>query len=394
MKIAYFNCLAGASGDMILGALVDSGLPLERLTRELQNLPLSGFHLAAHRVQRCGVAATKVDVVVEAHEEHHRHLQDITSLIDRSGLSQKVKIKASAIFQRLAEAEARVHQTTPDQVHFHEVGAIDSIVDVVAAVAGLELLQLDHVYCSPLPGGLGTVSSQHGPLPIPAPGTLELLRIAKAPLRSSHYPAELVTPTGAAVLTMLSRFGSPTINVEQVGYGAGTKEFPDLPNVLCLWLGEAVEQPLESHLRLLETNIDDMSPELFGYVQERALALGARDVWFTPIQMKKNRPAILLSLLAPPELEEPLLDLLFQETSTLGVRTHEVRRREAEREIVTFRSSLGIVEAKIKRLHGVTDSVAPEYESCKRLAKRRGLPLQEVYRVVSAEARVRFLASR
>jgi uncharacterized protein (TIGR00299 family) protein len=377
---------------MILGALVDAGLPLEKLQRELRKLPLSGFHLTAQGVQRGGVAATKVNVLVEEEQEHHRHLSDILGILERSRVSTTVKERASAVFHRLAEAEARRHRTTPEEVHFHEVGAVDSIVDVVGAVVGLELLKVEQVYCSPLPAGLGQTTSQHGAIPLPAPGTLELLKMATAPLRSVPYPAELVTPTGAAVLTTLAVFSTPTIKVEQIGYGAGTREFPDLPNVLCVWLGEVAGQARERELLLLETNIDDMTPEMLAYVQERALALGARDAWFTPIQMKKGRPATLLSLLASPEEQEHLVDLLFRETSTLGLRVQQVRRLEVEREVVAFRSSLGLVQVKLKKLQGRTVGAAPEYEACKGLAQKRGMPLQEVYRIVASEAQARFLS--
>ncbi|MBI2867379.1 MAG: nickel pincer cofactor biosynthesis protein LarC [Chloroflexi bacterium] len=394
MRVAYINSVSGASGDMLLGALVDAGLPLKDLTRELRKLPVAGFRLTQRSVQRGGVTATKVDVLLdESAEQPHRHLSDIEELIHRSALAASVKDKAIAVFRRLAEAEATVHRTSVEELHFHEVGALDAIVDVVGTVAGLDLLGVERLYCSPLPSGAGVITSEHGHIPSPAPGTLELLRAAKAPVRATTDPAELVTPTGAAIITTLATFGTPTLAIERIGYGAGSRDLPTRPNVLCLWVGQSQDSLMERDMLLLETNIDDMNPEMYGFVQERLFSLGARDVWFTPIQMKKARPATTLSALVAADLEEAAVRLLLRETTTLGIRIHHVRRREVERKVVTFRSSLGRVQVKVKYLDGKPAGLAPEHASCLRLALKRDLPLQEVYRIVSAEAAERLLAT-
>jgi uncharacterized protein (TIGR00299 family) protein len=292
------------------------------------------------------------------------------------------------VFRTLAEAEARVHGIAPEEVHFHEVGAVDAIIDVIGAVVALRLLGVDQVYVSPLPLGSGTVRTAHGSLPVPAPATLALLTAARAPLRSgTDEPAvELVTPTGAALLTALGRFERPAMRLMGSGTGAGGRDLPDRPNVLRVLLGETETAPLVRPMVVLETNIDDMPAELFGYALERLFAAGAVDVWFTPIQMKKNRPATMLSVLCRPEQEAALVDLLLHETSTLGVRVREVQRYEAARERFEFQSSLGPAVVKVKRLAGEPPRVAPEYDVCRALAARSGLPLLEVYRIITSEA--------
>jgi uncharacterized protein (TIGR00299 family) protein len=390
--IAYLDCFSGISGDMLLGALIDAGVAPDALRAELAKLSLSGYQLDVAKTQRAGLAATSVTVVLEEAKQPHRRLADILSLIERSALSGEDKERGAQVFRRLAQAEARVHGTEPEAVEFHEVGAVDAIVDVLGAVAGLRLLGVERLYCSPLPVGGGTARGAHGELPVPAPATLALLADAGAPLAAGpDAEIELVTPTGAAIVTALARFERPAMAVRAVGYGAGARDLEGRPNVLRLWLGEALARP--ATMLLIETNIDDMSAELFGYAQERLFAAGAADVWFVPIQMKKNRPGVLLSALCPVERESAVVEVLLRETSTLGVRVREISRHEAARETFEFESSLGPATVKVKQLPGLT-TVAPEYEACARLARERGLPLLEVYRIVQREAEQRLAERR
>lgn len=384
--LAYFDCVSGVSGDMILGALVDAGLDLDRLRHELDALAVQGYALRSERVQRAGIAATRVHVDLEDTEQPPRRLSDVLTIIDGSPLPEQDRARGAAVFRSLAEAEAGVHGTSLEEVHFHEVGAVDAIVDVMGAIAGLRLLGVAACYASALPAGSGWARSLHGAIPVPAPATLALLARAGAPLREdAGERGELVTPTGAALLTTLAHFERPAQRLRRVGYGAGGRDPAERPNVLRLWLGEGEERP-ERRLLQMETNIDDMPAEYFGYVQERLFAAGALDVWFSAIQMKKNRPATLLSLLCPPEAEQNLVTILLRETSTLGLRCWEVRRHEAEREIQRFVSSLGEAAVKVKRLPGEPPRVAPEYESCRAIALATGMPLPEVFRVVNREA--------
>jgi uncharacterized protein (TIGR00299 family) protein len=393
-RIAYLDCFSGISGDMLLGALVDAGLSPDELRAELAKLSFRGkdYRLDVAKTQRAGLAATKVTVALEeaaSASGGHRRLPDIVSLIAQSKLEQRDKEQASKVFRRLADAEARVHGVEPEAVDFHEVGAVDAIVDVVGSVVGLRLLGVEELYCSPLPAGGGVARGAHPSqegLPVPAPATLELLALAGAPLAAGpDADVELVTPTGAAIVTTLARFQRPAMAVRSVGYGAGARDTEGRPNVLRLWLGEALAgRP--STMLLIETNIDDMNPELYGYAQERLFEAGAADVWLMPIQMKKNRPGVLLSVLCPVEREDAVVGVLLRETSTLGVRVREVARHEAARETLEFESSLGPAAVKVKRLPGQPPAVSPEYEACARLARERGLPLLEVYRIVQAEA--------
>lgn len=386
MKIGYLDCFSGVSGDMILGALLDAGLALESLSAELAKLPLSGYRISAQPARRGVITGTQVEVILEEDTIKRRALKDILDLIEKSGLTQRSKKRSALIFERLAKAEAKVHRQPIEKVHFHELGAVDAIVDVVGAVTGLDLLGIEALFSSPLPGGSGMVETEQGILPVPAPATLELIAMAGAPIRPTPSPdlGELVTPTGAAIVTTLASFKRPTFSLERIGYGVGSRELATLPNVLPLWIGERIEE--ERQLLLLETNIDDMSPELYGYVLERLFERGALDVWFTPIQMKKNRPAIMLSVLAPSEAEGKIVDTILRETSTLGLRLQRIERHESEREMVPFNSSLGQVMVKVKRFGGARIGFSPEFEDCRRLAQEHNLPLQEVYRIITAEA--------
>ncbi len=388
-RVAYLDCFSGVSGDMLLGALIDAGVPDTALRAELEKLHVPGWRLEVGRVPRAGIAAVKADVVVTDPQPPHRRLRDVLAIVGASDLPERDRQRGAAVFEALAAAEGRVHGIAPDDVEFHEVGAVDAIVDVMGAIVGLRLLGVDELYASPLPAGTGVVRSAHGELPSPAPATLALLAAARAPVAGSHAdaPFELVTPTGAAIVTTLASFERPAMRIESVGYGAGAREVEGRPNVLRLWVGERGDRV--GVMALIETNIDDLNPEVYAYVQERLFAAGAADVWFTPIQMKKNRPAVLLSVLCPLEREEACVRVLLRETSTLGVRVTEVRRHEAARETLAFESSLGPAEVKVKRLPGEPPRVAPEYESCRRLAEATGLPLTEVYRIVQREAEQR-----
>jgi len=385
-RVGYLDCFSGASGDMILGALVDAGLSPQSLRAELAKLPLTGYRLSAGKVQRAGLAATQVRVTV-AKKQPPRRLSDIVSIIEGGSLPSADKEKGVAIFRRLAEAEAKVHGLPLAEAHLHEVGAVDAIVDVMGAVAGLRLLRVEELFASALALGGGRTESAGGALPVPAPATLELVASVGAPTvaRQGGEERELLTPTGAAIITTLARFQRPAMKVDCVGYGAGSRDIPGWPNVLRLWLGTTVEEGGRLIL-LAETNIDDMNPEILGYVQERLFASGAVDVWLTPIQMKKGRPGVMLSVLCPLEAEGAIVSVLLRETSTLGVRLREVRRQEAEREVLEFESSLGPAVVKVKRLPGEPPQAAPEYEVCRRLAKASGRPLAEVYRIVQGEA--------
>lgn len=389
MKIAYFDCFAGASGDMILGALLDAGLPLKELKEELSRLPLTGYDVSIQKERRGVISGTRVEVTVSQAGDR-RKLADILPIISTSALPEGVRSRGEAIFRRLAAAEAKVHGLTVEETHLHEVGAVDAMVDVMGAIIGLNLLGVEEVFSSSLPLGGGTVASAHGPLPVPAPAALELLAMVNAPLRSglpgNEAGGEVLTPTAAAILTTLATFQRPSMTLERVGYGLGARHRTDLPNALRLWLGETIPLP-SSEIILMETNIDDMNPELYGYLMERLFSLGALDVWFTPIQMKKNRPATMVSLLAPRSLEGTMAEVLFQESSTLGVRVQGVERHGVERRAVEFLSSLGRAAVKLKIASDGIQAVSPEYEACRRLAQEHGLPLQEVYRRVAMEAR-------
>jgi uncharacterized protein (TIGR00299 family) protein len=391
VRVGYLDCFSGVSGDMLLGAMLDAGLPFQDLNDTLQTLPLSGFSLSASKVKRAGIAATHAIVDV-ANEQPARTLGDILEIISGSGLPVSDKKRASAVFRRLAEAEAKVHGETAEAVHLHDVGAVDAIVDVVGAVAGLRMLGVESLYCSSLPVGSGEVSSPHGALPLPAPATLELFAAAHAPTRPIEGAGELVTPTGAAIVTTLAQFSRPEMTVAGVGYGAGTRDPAGRPNVLRLVLGEAPGGAETRPMVVIETNIDDMTPEMLAYAQEKLLAAGAADAWLTPVQMKKGRPGVILSAICSESQEEEIARLILRETSTLGVRVRPVHRWEAERETVEFESSLGPAAVKVKRLPGEPPRVSPEYEACKRLAKATGLAIADVYRIVEREAEDRIRA--
>jgi uncharacterized protein (TIGR00299 family) protein len=393
--IAYFDCFSGASGDMLLGSLLDAGLDLKDLEADLSRLEMGPYRLVAQRVTRQGLTGTHLRVLEGAANWPARNLPIIEGIVVGSDLPDGVKSRSLAVFRRIARVEAAIHGTTVEEVHFHEIGAVDTLVDVVGFVCALERLGIDQVYSSPLRLGGGTVQTEHGLLPVPAPATLALLAEVGAPtmpgpvenLLETRQSAELVTPTGAALLAEFATFAQPAMAVAAVGYGFGTKEF-DWPNVLRVWLGEAL--PAAAHrektagegeevqIVQLACNLDDATGEMLGYVMDRLLAGGALDVWFTPIQMKKNRPATQVSVLARPEDADALASLLLRETPTLGVRRQTLPRYCAERQMRQVETPWGSVRVKLKILEGQIAAASPEYDDCARLATEAGVPLAEV----------------
>jgi uncharacterized protein (TIGR00299 family) protein len=376
-RLVYFDAASGASGDMLLGAVVDLGLPLDRLREDLANLPLSGYRLEATRVSRSGLAATKVDVHVDEEKPAHRHLGDIVRLIEQSRLSSDVKEQAEALFLRLAEAEAAVHGTSPERVHFHEVGAVDSIVDIVGGVLALRWLEADRFVSSPLNVGSGTVKMAHGVFPVPPPATARL--VAGVPVYGEGE-GELLTPTGALLVTAhAAAYGPlPPMRIEKTGHGAGTRETEGRPNVLRLLVGEEGSAADGDRVLVLETEIDDASPQLLGPLLDQLMGAGALDAFFTPVQMKKGRPGILVTVLAPPALQVAVEEMLFRETTTLGVRRQEWDRTVLERETSTVETAYGPIRVKIGRRGGTVYNAWPEFDDCRRAAAETGVPVKQV----------------
>ena len=378
MKTLYFDCFAGASGDMILGAMVAAGVDPDFLRQQLSLLPITGFSIDLETVNRSGLSATYARVET-ADDHQHRHLSDIKQIIEGSSLSEAVKQRAVQIFTRLAEAEARVHNEPIEQVHFHEVGALDAIVDVVGAAICFDALQIERFACSPLHVGSGMVKMSHGQFPIPPPAVAELLK--GVPFYATEIKGELLTPTGAAIITTVcSDYGPiPEMKTETTGYGAGTREYPDFPNVLRVLLGETdAHAATDERLWMLETNLDDASPQIIGHVMDRVLELGALDCFFTPVQMKKNRPGVLLSVLCGRDEKEAVMKLLFTETTTLGVRSYEVTRRALQRSVVRVETKYGPIDVKVAHLDGRVVNEMPEFEQCREAAARAGVPLKIV----------------
>lgn len=390
MRTIYFDCFAGVSGDMTIGAQLDLGVDLESLKEQLSSLELRGYEINSRRVRRSGISATKFDVEVDLRAQPARSLTDIRSIILASKLSDLTKSRSIAVFERLADAEARVHGTTPDKVHFHEVGAVDSIVDTVGAMIGFELLGVDRFFCSPLRVGSGLVDTEHGRLPVPAPATAELLR--GTPVYAGEIEGEFVTPTGAAIVsTLCEEFGAlPPMSIDGVGYGAGSRDPKNFPNALRLLMGETAEtavQRSDAGVVVVETNIDDMNPQVCGFVMERAFALGALDVFTIPAQMKKDRPGILLTILCKPADAETMIDLLLRETTTLGVRYYNTNRRVLDRAVETVDTEYGPVRIKVALDGARTLHFHPEYEDCARLASESKTPLIEVQAAANAAYR-------
>jgi uncharacterized protein (TIGR00299 family) protein len=434
MRIAYLDCFSGISGDMFLGALLDAGVPAKLFEQTVAGLNV-GARLEISRVNRSGITATKVDVYAhgekelprevywEQHGHQHKHepghhhepehvelrehnygqarnetsqvvapaphehehgrgLKEIREIIRKADISEGAKGAAIAIFQALAVAEAKIHNSDMEGVHFHELGAVDAMVDIICAAAGVEALGLDEIVCSPLNVGGGTVKCAHGVFPVPAPATVELLQ--GAPVYSSGIEVELVTPTGAAIVkTLAKRFTSfPAMTIARSGYGAGSRDFPGHPNVLRLTLGESevalAENTSQETISVLETNLDDLNPQVFGYVVDRLLEAGALDTFAVPVQMKKNRPAILLTVLARPEDVSKLTQIIFTETTTLGVRRREERRQALARQWITVPTRWGNVRLKVASMNGTVTNYAPEYEDCRQIAAEHRVPLKSV----------------
>jgi uncharacterized protein (TIGR00299 family) protein len=399
MRFGFLDCFSGASGDMLIGSLLDAGLDFDALCQELAKLGLGEvdrdreYALTYVQEVRHGLKGTKFHVSVQQGASEDRHLADITQLVQESTLSPEVIDRSISVFRRLAVAEAAVHGTSIERVHFHEVGAVDSIIDIVGFIIGLDLLRIDVLYCSPLTLGSGTVRSEHGVLPAPAPATLEILMAAGVPTRR-HPQArtELLTPTAAALLCELARFDlgaadrPPPVSVCAVGYGFGTREF-DWANAVRIWLAEveASGQNAQDEVLLLECNLDDCTGETLGYALEQCLAAGALDAWLTPIQMKKGRPGVKFSVLTTPDFLESVCELLLRETTTLGVRYSSHRRRKAERRIRAAQTPWGEVRLKDKILGGQVVASSPEYEDCARLARQTGVPLIDVLRAAAGQ---------
>ena len=406
-NVLYFDCFSGISGDMVLGAFLDAGLPLDELTRALGSLAVPGFDVSATRVLRAGVSATKFHVAEHAelqvapsvphehdhgdeahphhdhHDHHHHHhphqtLAEIGVAIDRSALSASGRARAKGMFQRLAEAEAAIHHMSVDDVHLHEVGALDSIIDIVGAVYALEWAGADQIVCSPLNVGGGTVQTAHGLFPVPAPATVRLL--GDAPVYSGSVQHELVTPTGALIATSYaSSYGSiPPMTIERVGYGAGAREHRSTPNVLRVLIGRSVGSSSAERVVVIECEIDDMNPQIFGVVMDRLYAAGALEVFYVPVQMKKNRPGTLLTVVAAPAHRPALANVIFRETTTIGIRYREVERECLEREIVTVHTPVGPVRFKIAWREGRVVNAVPEFDDCVNLAAAHDLSVKQV----------------
>lgn len=389
MNIVYFDTIAGIAGDMTLAAFVAAGYPLDDLTGELHKLPLDGFELTAAHVHRSAIDAVHVEVVVTHQPHYHRHLADILAILEKSSLNSAVRDRAARIFTVLAEAEARVHNTTVERVHFHEVGALDSIVDIVGTSICLDHFGVERVYSSPVRlGSAGIITTQHGAMPVPAPATAELLK--DYPVQLTAIPSELTTPTGAAIIKALSAgiLTDEVIRIHAVGYGAGTREIEGLPNFLRVVIG-ALDEPYErDESVVIETNIDDMNPQIHPYLIERLLATGAHDAYLIPIIMKKGRPGILLSVLTTRPRMQDAINVIFRETTSIGLRIQTVGRRKLPRQEVTMQTSFGPVRAKAVEREGAV-TLAAEFEECKRIAGEHHLPLVTVMRQINEELRSR-----
>tara|TARA_B100000315_G_C14576723_1_gene588282 strand:- start:133 stop:1365 length:1233 start_codon:yes stop_codon:yes gene_type:complete len=385
MKTAYFDCSSGVSGDMILGALVDAGLPFARLSTELKCLPIKGFSLKAKKVRRSTIASTKIDVIIQGTPKAPRTLEDMVRMINKSSLPPHVVKQSLDVFSRMAHAEARAHRITPSKVVFHEIGVIDTIIDVVGGLLGCTLLGIDRVIASPLNLGSGLVTTSHGTLPIPVPATIHLLK--GVPIYTSETQAELTTPTGAAILTSLANdFGlMPAMRVQSIGHGAGTWQIHGHPNFLRIFIGEDSRinklQPFnntDDHAVMIETNLDDMNPQVYDLFIERLLSGGALDVTLTPVIMKKGRPGIILGVLTTHNHINTITEIIFRETTTLGIRFHNVARTILSRTAAKVKTKYGAVSIKIATLNDGTQRRSPEYRDCRQIAQQTGTPIRDV----------------
>lgn len=395
--IAYFDCFSGISGDMILGAMVDAGIPLNRLRKELSKMNLSGYKLKERGVKRAGISATKVNVLIsskrcpEAQPEgskvqSSKRWKDIEKIIKASSLSAEIKEKGLKIMRRLFEAEGKVHGESPEKIHLHELSAMDCIIDVFGAIIGMNLLNLEKIYSSPLNLGSGIITAEHGNLPVPAPATAEILK--GIPTYSTGIPYELTTPTGAAIISAISDdfIPLPLSKIEKIGYGAGSKDIKGHPNVLRLFIGKDSMDYDKDEVVVIETNIDDMNPQIYEHLIERLLEDGALDAYVTPIMMKKNRPSHLLTVLSERKKIDVLIDIIFRETTTFGVRFHSVSRCKLLKEIEKVKTKYGTINVKIGIRGNDILSITPEYEDCRVIAKKKKLPLRTILEEVKRKA--------
>jgi uncharacterized protein (TIGR00299 family) protein len=383
-RVLYFDCFSGISGDMTLGALLDAGLPLDGLKAALGSLALGDVEIRTEKVLRAGVSATKFIVdehapaAADPNHHPHRHLPKIFKMIDTSSLSPEGRDRAKAMFQRLGEAEAAIHQMPIEKVHLHEVGGLDSIIDIVGAVFAMDWAGADRVVCSPLNVGGGTVQSAHGLFPVPAPATVKLL--GDAPVYGGAVQKELVTPTGALIATTYAdAFGPiPQMTIDTVGYGAGERDHPSTPNVLRVLIGQEASAAVGHRVSVIECEIDDMNPQIFGVAMDRLYAAGALEVFYVPVQMKKNRPGTLLTVVAPPEKREQMADVIFRETTTIGLRHYEVERECLQRELVSVETPIGAIRFKVAYRGGRAINAVPEFDDCAKLAAEQNLSVKEV----------------
>jgi uncharacterized protein (TIGR00299 family) protein len=387
MRIAYFDCFSGISGDMVLGAMLDAGVDIESVKRELMKLNLDGYEIRVSKVDRNGLAGTKVDVVVDKEKHiHSANYGDIKKIIEKSGLSERIKNDSIRIFKRIAEAEAKIHNTPIDNIHFHEVGAVDSIIDVVGAAVCIDLLAIDEIISSPVNTGSGTVKTEHGLLPVPAPAAAEMLR--GFPFYSSDIKFELATPTGVGIITTMAKEFNlmPLMKTTAIGYGAGSSNFLNLPNILRIVIGETYNPLERDSVIVIESNIDDMNPQFYDHIIDRLFEGGALDVFLTPVIMKKSRSAVKITILSPNDKLSRLIDILFKETTSFGLRTYRTERIKLEREIKIIETGYGNVKVKLGMREGEVVAIAPEYEDCKRIAIESGESIKEVYEKIKSAA--------
>lgn len=384
MKIAYFDCFSGISGGMTVGALLDAGLEIETLEKELNKLGLSGYQLEVNKVVKKGISAIQFKVKIKE-EGVERRFKDILDILEKSKLDEEIKKETEKIFFNIAQAESKIHRKDIDKIHFHEIGGLDSIIDIASAVIGIKTLGIEEIYSSTLPVGRGFVKCAHGVIPVPAPATLELLK--NIPIYSGGIESEMITPTGAGIIgTLAKSFGErPLMKIERIGYGAGEKEFT-IPNLLRVSIGEKIlrdenlkDDYVSDEAILIETNIDDMNPEFYDYIMEKLFFQGALDAFLTPIQMKKNRPAHMLSIIVYEQNLKEILEVLFSESTTLGIRIREIKRLRLAQQNFIAETKYGKIKVKVGMFKGEIKNIAPEYEDCKKMAKQHKVPLKEVY---------------
>jgi len=384
MKIAYFDCFSGISGDMTVGALLDAGLKIETLEKELKKLGLTGYQLEVNKVVKKGISATKFKVKIKE-EGVERRFKDILIILEKSKLDEEIKNETKKIFFNIAQAESKIHHKDIDKIHFHEIGGLDSIIDITSAVIGIKTLGIEEIHSSALPVGKGFVKCAHGVIPVPVPATLELLK--NIPTYSGGIESEMITPTGAGIISTLAKsFGErPLMKIEKIGYGAGEKEFT-IPNLLRVSIGEKIlndenikDDYISDEAMLIETNIDDMNPEFYDYIMDKLFSQGALDVFLTPIQMKKNRPAHMLSIIVYEQDLKEILEVLFSESTTLGVRLREIKRLRLAQQNFIAETKYGKIRVKVGIFKGEIKNIAPEYEDCKKMAKQHQVPLKEIY---------------